>query len=78
MRVYATEKLPVYQVIGPRLRIHWDYDFEPREGMYGEDESQWSFQEAVVPVDADKEAFIAAVTALNGPAEELEEGRFNE
>ena len=78
MRVYATEKLPVYQVIGPRLRIHWDYAFETREGMDGEDESQWSFQEAVVPVDADRETILKAVTALNGPAEELAEGWFNE
>lgn len=73
MQVTANWELPIYQVIGPVVRVHWDYshtmDFETEEEV-------WLAQEAVVPVDATRETFVAIVDAEGGDGETLAEGWF--
>jgi len=60
MRVNSNDKLPVYQVIGPTLRIHWNYEEVP------ESESTpagWSCDEAAVPKTASRNQIIEAIIA---------------
>jgi hypothetical protein len=76
MQVTANWKLPVYQVIGPANRVHWDYVHTT-----GEDELQgpydiWTAQEAVVPLDADRSTFVAIVNSEGGDGEALADGWF--
>jgi hypothetical protein len=54
MKTQATWKLPVYQLIGPIVRVHWDYEIIKREGMEGI-ETYWEMLELVVPKDATPE-----------------------
>jgi hypothetical protein len=58
MKTQAGWKLPVYQLIGPIVRVHWDYELIEREGMDGL-ESFWEASEAVVPKDATPEEALA-------------------
>lgn len=71
MKVYANWKLPVYQVIGLVVRVHWDY-YES-ENEYG---TQWECQEAVVPLEASEEEFITIVNEAGGNGAELAQGWF--
>jgi hypothetical protein len=81
MLVQSTWELPVYQVLGPIIRVHWDYssriieseseDGEPQEPTY-----QWSCREAVVPIDADRATFEQIINAAGGPGEALADGWF--
>jgi len=58
MVVNSTEKLPVYQVIGPKLRIHWNYQEVPAT----EDiPASWSCEEACVPKTAGRGDIISAI-----------------
>jgi hypothetical protein len=64
MRVSSNEKLPVYQVIGLKLRIHWDYQEVPAtEDM----PASWSCEEAVVFVKASRSEIIEAIIAVSYP-----------
>jgi hypothetical protein len=77
MKVFSSNKLPTYQVIGPRLRVHWDAEQFTKqfdEEMY----TGWKQTESVFPLDVTEEGFIQGVASLNGPAEELARGWFNE
>jgi hypothetical protein len=58
MKTQATWKLPVYQLIGPIVRVHWDYEFIERQGMEGI-EKYWEMTELVVPNDATPEEALA-------------------
>jgi len=58
MRTQATWKLPVYQLIGPIVRVHWDYGLIEREGMEGI-ETYWEATELVVPNNATPEEALA-------------------
>ena len=65
MQVTANWELPIYQVIGPVVRVHWNY----RQRTVGEDEQQqvlWVAEEAVVPLDADNNTFVALIDAEGG------------
>lgn len=56
--VNSDTKLPVYQVIGPNLRIHWNY----REVPATEDvPASWSCEEALVPKTASRAKIISAI-----------------
>lgn len=58
MQVNSTEKLPVYQVIGPKLRIHWNYQEVPAtEDM----PASWSCEEACVQKTASRADIISAI-----------------
>ena len=75
MQVNADWELPIYQAIGPIIRVHWDYQ------SYQTDEEEprtvWNAQEAVVPLDADRETFVSIVNAAGGNGEALADGWFN-
>jgi hypothetical protein len=73
MIVYSNWKLPVYQVIGPVNRVHWDYSHSFSEET---EEDVWTAQEAVVPLDADRETFVRIVDAEGGDGEGLADGWF--
>ena len=76
MFVNADWKLPVYQVIGPIIRVHWDY-VERTIEYEEETRSTWDCQEAVVPIDATEQTFISLVDAEGGDGESLADGWFN-
>lgn len=58
MQVTSNDKLPVYQVIGPKLRIHWNY----HETSATEDSpAGWSCEEACVSRSSDRGTIISAI-----------------
>lgn len=58
MRVTSVEKLPVYQVIGPKLRIHWNYqDVAATEDSL----KSWSCEEACLNKSANRGEIISAI-----------------
>jgi hypothetical protein len=76
MQVTANWELPIYQIIGPIIRVHWDYVHTT-----GEDEFQglydtWTAQEAVVPLGADRETFVSIVNSEGGDGKALADGWF--
>lgn len=62
MRVESTDKLPKYQVIGKKLRIHWD-----EQEVITDEGTLWSYEEALVPVTADRSTIIEAIIATKYP-----------
>ena len=46
MKVNASNQLPVYQVIGQKLLIHWDEQIIQKESMTGEIETMYEYNEA--------------------------------
>lgn len=78
MYVNADWQLPVYQVIGPVVRVHWNYSQRTIEGAEGEESRvTYDCEEAVVPVDAVRATFVALVSAEGGDGETLADGWFN-
>jgi hypothetical protein len=75
--VSANWELPVYQAIGPVIRVHWDYSSHEAGDDMGEPYTVWEAQEAVVPLDADRATFVAIVSAAGGDGEALADGWFN-
>lgn len=66
MKVSSKEKLPTYQVIGKKLRIHWDAKEVTKETDEGT-EVFWEQQEALVPVTASRSTIIEAIMATKYP-----------
>lgn len=67
----------MYQVIGPIIRVHWNYSQRTIEGAEGEElRITYDCEEAVVPVDADRATFISLVNAEGGDGEALADGWF--
>jgi len=64
MRVNSSTKLPEYQVIGPTLRIHWDYEEVPETE---DTPAGWSCEEAAVPKTASRHQIIEAIIATRYP-----------
>ena len=62
MKVFSNNKLPTYQVIGRKLRIHWD-----EQEVVTDEGTSWSYEEALVPVTADRSTIIEAVIATKYP-----------
>jgi hypothetical protein len=76
--VTANWELPIYQVIGPVIRVHWnysqrtvDFDFMDEPTIY------YDAEEAVVPLDADRDTFVELVNAEGGDGEALADGWYN-
>jgi len=67
MRVSSKEKLEDYQVIGNKLRIHWDHEEVTVETVEGQTETQWQCEEAVVKKTASRDEVIEAVMATKYP-----------
>ena len=63
MRVTSKEKLEDYQVIGDKLRIHWDHKQITVEDAEGEESTQWQCQEAVVKKNPSRDEIIESVIA---------------
>jgi pyruvate-formate lyase-activating enzyme len=76
MQVTANWELHIYQVIGPVVRVHWDYVHTTGDDEFQGPYDIWTAQEAVVPVDADRETFVAIVNAEGGDGEALAGGWF--
>ena len=74
--VTANWELPIYQVIGPVIRVHWDYSTRTVDDMGDEPYLMHDAQEAVVPLDADRATFVALVDAEGGDGEALAHGWF--
>mgnify|MGYP006275230271 CR=1 FL=1 len=77
-RAYSTWQLPTYQIIGPRLRVHWDTRLETAGGdlMGAEELTYYSAAEVVLPINCDRSTMVAAIEAAGGPAEDLADGWF--
>jgi len=67
MRVSSKEKLEDYQVIGNKLRIHWDHEEVTVETVEGQTETQWQCEEAVVKKTSSRDEVIEAVMATKYP-----------
>ena len=74
--VTANWELPIYQVIGPVIRVHWDYVHTTGEDEFQGPYDIWAAQESVVPLDADRATFVAIVDADGGDGETLADGWF--
>ena len=78
MYVNADWELPVYQVIGPIIRVHWNYSQRTVEAWgEGEPRITWDAEEAVVPLTADRATFVRLVNAEGGDGKALADGWFN-
>lgn len=66
MKVFSGNKLPTYQVIGAKLRIHWDEQEVTKETDEGA-ETLFSYEEACVPVQASRSTVIEAIMATKYP-----------
>jgi hypothetical protein len=64
MRVKSSTKLPEYQVIGPTLRIHWNYEEVPETE---DTPAGWSCDEAAIPKTASRGQIIEAIIATKYP-----------
>ena len=76
MKVSANWELPIYQVIGPVIRVHWDYSSYQTDEEWVELYTVWEAQEAIVPLDADRETFVSIVNSGGGDGETLADGWF--
>lgn len=76
-KVFSSEKLPVYQVIGPIVRVHWDYISSQTDEDWGESTTVWEAQEAVVSINADRSTFVSLINEAGGDGEILADGWFN-
>jgi hypothetical protein len=76
-KVSSNWQLPVYQVIGPIIRVHWDYSSYETDQEWGESQTMWEAKEVVIPLNADRETFIKLVSDAGGNGEELANGWFN-
>ena len=69
MRVSSNEKLEDYQVIGDKLRIHWDHKEVTVPAMDDESEptTQWQCKEAVASKNASRDEVIEAIIKTEYP-----------
>jgi len=61
MKVYSSEQLPVYQVSGQELRIHWDAQEVSTSGMDDEPRTQWEQNEALCNVSDSYGQLVAKI-----------------
>lgn len=67
MRVSSKDKLEDYQVLGNKLRIHWDHAEVTVEDAEGEQSTQWQCEEAVVKKTANRDEIVEAIIATQYP-----------
>jgi|SRR6056297_1608659 len=63
MRVTSNEKLKKFQIVGPKLRIHWDYEQIAPDLEIDGSVGGWSCEEAVVKKTASRSNIIEAIIA---------------
>lgn len=63
MKVQSNEKLPVYQVLGQTLRIHWDQSEQTVQDMDGNEETIFVSQEAVCQKQDSRNTLIEKIIA---------------
>lgn len=68
MKVYATRKLPTYQLIGDTVRVHWG-EQQVEVGGVDEPTLQWCYEELALPKTDTPEKALA-----NGVPPELAAG----
>ena len=61
MKVYSSEQLPVYQVSGQELRIHWDAQEVSTSGMEDTPRTQWEQNEALCNVSDSYGQLVAKI-----------------
>lgn len=64
MIVSSKDKLPEYQVIGGKLRVHWDFKEVPATEYI---DSGWQCEEAVCSVNASRSEIIEAIIRTKYP-----------
>jgi len=67
MRVSSKDKLDDFQVIGDKLRIHWDHEQVTVETVEGQTETQWQCEEAVAKKTASRDDIIEAIIGTKYP-----------
>lgn len=63
MKVQSNEKLPVYQVLGQTLRIHWDQSEQTVQDMDGNEETIFVCQESVCQKQDSRNTLIEKIIA---------------
>ena len=76
MHVTSNWELPIYQVIGPVIRVHWNYSHHTVDDME-KPTIAYDAEEAIVPLDADRNTFVELVNAEGGDGEALADGWYN-
>lgn len=78
MIVYADHELEVYQVLGPIIRVHWDYEqYEVEiDSETNETKMAWKCKEAVVPLNATRDEFEKIINDAGGNGKQLADGWF--
>lgn len=66
MQVSSTDKLPDYQIIGNKLRIHWNHE-QVTKHVDGETQTYWQCDEAVCAVTSSRDQIIEAVIRTQYP-----------
>lgn len=69
MEVYSNAKLEDYQIIGDKLRIHWNHQEVTIPSIDGDYEgtARWRCEEAVVKKTASRDEIIEAIIATKYP-----------
>jgi len=67
MKVSSKEKLEDYQVIGDKLRIHWNHQEATVENIDGEQSTQWQCEEAVVKKTTSRSEIVEAIIQTEYP-----------
>ena len=75
--VYSDHRLPIYQVLGEKLRVHWNYEETEREDMEGAPATSWACSEVVFNVSVARAEFVRIVNAAGGDGDTLAEGWFD-
>jgi len=63
MRVTSNDKLEKFQIVGPKLRIHWGYEETTPDPEIEGSTGGWSCEEAVVKKTASRSEVIEAIIA---------------
>lgn len=63
MKVHSNQKLPVYQVLGQTLRVHWDQSEQTVQDMDGNEETIFVCQEAVCQKQDNRNTLIEKIIA---------------
>jgi len=67
MKTESPYELPTYEVMGHKLRIHFNHTPTTHEGVDGEIEQGHSYSTAVVDKNVDRETIIEAIMRVKYP-----------
>lgn len=72
MKVYSQQELPMYDVSGHELRIHWDSKQVTKQEMNGQTVTQWECNEALCSVFDNRSKLIQKIIgSVYEPADEI-------